>query len=335
MRIFLTGGSGFIGTNLVTALVARGDEVLDYSHSPPRNRAHAAYTILGDLLDGERLRKAMSDFEPEAALHLAARTDCVETVTVEEGYRSNTEGTRHFLEAVRVCPSVRRTVIFSSQYVCGPGRLPRDDEDVFPHTVYGQSKVITEKLTRAADLPCVWTLVRPTNIWGPWHSRYPQEFWRIAHRGLYFHPGGQPVRRCYGYVGNVVWQTLRILELPEEKVHRQTFYLGDEPDDIYRWANGFCLRLSGRPAPKVPRPLLRLAAAAGDVMSALIHRNFYITSSRYRSMTTDYLTPMEKTFEVVGRGPYSLNEGIEETAQWLQRHLGWPLPPRPSGFFNS
>lgn len=120
-------------------------------------------------------------------------------------------------------------------------------------------------------------------------------------------------------VGNVVWQMLRVLDLPKETVNGQTFYVGDEVDDIYAWASGFCVALCGRPAPKVPRPVLRVAGLAGDVITALTGKTFYITSSRYRSMTSDYPTPMEKTFAVVGKGPYSLQQGIDETVTRLRQ----------------
>ncbi len=319
MKVFLTGGSGFIGTNLVTELVRRGDDVRNFDIAAPRCEEQSGLWRKGDLLDAEALRRAMTDFAPDAVFHLAARADCDENTTVEEGYRANTDGTANFLAAVKATPSVKRAIIVSSQYVAGPIRLPAGDEDYFPHTVYGQSKVITEQLTRKADLSCCWTLVRPTNVWGPWHWRYPQEFWRIAEKGIYFHPGGAPVRRCYAYVGNVVWQMLRVLELPEERVNGQTFYVGDEVADIYAWASGFCLALCGRPAPKIPRPLLRAIALAGDVITTVRGKQFYLTSSRYRSMTSDYPTPMGKTFDVIGRGPFTLQKGIDETVAWLRR----------------
>jgi hypothetical protein len=115
---------------------------------------------------------------------------------------------------------------------------------------------------------------------------------------------------------------LRVLELPEEAVNRQTFYVGDEVDDIYGWASGFCLALCGRPAPKIPRPLLRAIALAGDAISAIRGNPFYLTSSRYRSMTSDYPTPMNKTFEAIGKGPFTLQQGIDETVKWLRVHGG-------------
>lgn len=318
MRVFVTGGSGFIGINLVEELARRRDQICNFDLVSPRPLQQTDFWHHGDLLDAEGLCEGMSSFQPDAVFHLGARADCDENTTVEEGYRANTVGTDNLLKAVKACPSVRRAVIVSSQYVAGPGRLPTGDEDYFPHTVYGQSKVITEQLTRSADLDCCWTLVRPTNVWGPWHWRYPQEFWRIAAKGLYFHPGGAPVRRCYAYVGNVVWQMVRVLELPEEVVNRQTFYVGDEVADIYGWANGFCLALAGKPAPKIPRPILKSIAYGGDIISAIQRRPFYLTSSRYRSMTSDYPTPMEKTFSVLGKGPFNLQDGIDATVSWLK-----------------
>lgn len=318
MKIFTTGSSGFIGTNLLQALLTGGHEVRDFSLTPPPLEAHRAVWQEGDLLDAEALQQACTGFSPDAVIHLAARAECDENTTVEAGYRMNTDGTQNLLDAIKATPSVRRAIITSSQYVCAPGRLPTHDEDYFPHTVYGQSKVITEQLTRQAKLPCCWTLTRPTNIWGPWHWRYPREFWRIAARGLYVHPAGKPVVRCYGYVGNIVAQMLRILELPEDQVHGQTFYLGDAADDIYHWANGFCLALRGKPAPRVPRPILRLAGLVGDGITAVSGKPFYITSSRYRSMVTDYITPMEKTLSVLGPGPYSRQDGIDTSVKWLR-----------------
>jgi GlcNAc-P-P-Und epimerase len=322
MNIFLTGGSGFIGTHLVEAFLKRGDTVTNFDRTAPRDTTQESYWTQGDILDGDALREAMEASAPDIVLHVAARTDCDENTTVEKDYRVNTEGTTNFLAAVKASPSVKRALIVSSQYVAGPSRLPESDTDYFPHTVYGQSKVITEKLTREANLACCWTLVRPTNVWGAWHVRYPTEFWRIAAKGLYFHPGGVPVRRCYGYVGNVVWQILRALELPEDQVNGKTFYVSDEVTDIFDWASGFCKALCGRPAPKIPRPLLRLIALAGDAISLGTGKPFYLTSSRYRSMTSDYPVPMEKTFAELGRGPYSLEEGIAETVQWLLVHGG-------------
>lgn len=322
MRILVTGGSGFIGTNAVEAFSRNGDAVLNYSLHAPLNSEQASYWRAGDILDLAATTAVFREFQPDRVLHLAARAECDENTTVEKGYRANTEGTRNVLEAIRAAPSVQRVIVTSSQFVCGPGRLPKNDSDYFPETVYGQSKVITEQLTREADLPCCWTIIRPTNIWGPWHMRYRREFWRVVERGLYVHPGRQPVIRCYGYVKNVVDQIRKIFEADTGLVRGRTFYLGDRPINLYDWTNGFSRALSGREVRVVPRPIMRALALLGDIPTHLTGKPFLISSSRFRSMTTDYETPMERTFELFGETPIALKGAIDETVQWLRSYQG-------------
>ncbi len=318
----MTGGSGFIGKHVVDALLRKGHAVLNYSHHAPLDREQTQYWREGDILDAHKTISAFGEFQPDWVLHLAARAECDENTTVEAGYPVNTRGTTNVLDAIRATPSVDRVIITSSQFVCAPGRLPQNDTDYFPETVYGESKVVTEKLTRQANLSCCWTIVRPTNIWGPWHLRYRREFWNVVRRGLYVHPGRQPVVRCYGYVKNVVHQMLKIVEAPRDRVDRQTLYLGDPPTDLFDWTNGFSKALAGREVRVVPRPLLRIMALLGDIPTRLTGRPFLINSSRFRSMTTNYETPMQRTFDLLGENPYSLEQGIQETVDWLKSYRG-------------
>ena len=322
MKILITGGSGFIGTNAIEIFSRQNHVLLNYSAHPPLDPAQSEFWREGDILAKEQLISAFAEFQPEWVVHLAARADCDENTTVEKGYRVNTEGTQNVLDAIQATPSIQRVIITSSQFVCGPGKLPRNEEDYFPDTVYGQSKVITEKLTRQAKLRCCWTIVRPTNIWGPWHLRYRREFWRIVERGLYVHPGRQPVIRCYGYVKNVVEQMCRILELPNELACGKTLYLGDPPANLIDWVDGFSRALAGRRVRIIPRFLMRMLALAGDIPTAITGRPFYINSSRFRSMITDYPTPMEPTFQLLGENSRSLEEAINETVAWLRAFQG-------------
>jgi nucleoside-diphosphate-sugar epimerase len=322
MRILITGGSGFIGTNFIDEISREANTILNYSLHPPLKAEHKQYWHAGDILDPAITTAAFQEFQPHEVLHLAARAECDEKTTVENGYRANTEGTRNILEAIRTTPSVQRAIITSSQFVCAPGRLPKNDTDYFPETVYGQSKVITENLMRDANLSACWTIIRPTNIWGPWHMRYRREFWRVVERGLYVHPGRQPVIRCYGYVKNVVYQIRKIFDADADLVHGQTFYLGDRPMNLYNWVNGFSRALTGRNVRAVPRSLLRFLALLGDIPTRLTGKAFLINSSRFQSMTTDYQTPMERTFDLFGENPYTLEAGIAETVAWLRSYEG-------------
>lgn len=317
MRLMITGASGFIGTNAVAYFAPLADALVNLDIVPPLDSVHAAYWQCVDIMDRQALAAAVRAFAPTHCIHMAARTECDETTTVEAGYQVNTVGTGNVLAAVKACSSVERLIVVSSQFVCGPGPLPSNDTEFFPHTVYGQSKVISEQLTRAAELSCAWTIVRPTNVWGPWHLRYVREAWRIIRMGLYLHPGGEPVVRSYGYVGNVVWQMAQILKADSVKVNQAVYYLGDLPVDIREWVDAFALQLRGRPVRVVPRPVLCAIGRCGDVATRL-GIPFPLTSSRVKSMTTNYLTPMDKTFDAFGEPPYTLDQGVADTLDWMQ-----------------
>jgi nucleoside-diphosphate-sugar epimerase len=319
MRILVTGGSGFIGTNLMEELIRCGKHVLlNFDGAAPKVLGHMPYWHSGDLLNKAEVLETVQSFKPEVLIHMAARTDTDPVCTLDD-YKVNTEGSKNILEAIRACESIKRAIITSTQFVNQYHGIPKHDEDFAPHTKYGESKVIMEQMTRKARLSCAWTIIRPTNIWGPWHIRYPSEFWRVLSKGLYFHPGKKPVIRSYGYVGNVVAQVVSIMESPIDKIDQQVFYVGDMPIDIYHWVNGFSLKQIGKKVRVMPRFFVKLLALVGDALS-LIHIRFPLTSSRYKSMTNSNTAPMEKTISAFGNPPYTLDQGIDETVNWLKTH---------------
>ena len=332
MKYFLSGGSGFIGTNLASEILARGSDLVNFDNAAPYREDHQSYWVEGSIMEADALAREMSAAAPDVAIHLAARTVCDENTTVETGYKLNTQGSQNFLAAAAACSSLKRVIIISSQFVCGPGRQPEGDEDYFPHTVYGESKVITEKMTRESELGCPWVIVRPTNVWGPYHMRYASEFWKIIDMGLYLQPDYETPVRAYGYVGNVVDQILSMSECPVEQIDGKTFYVGDRPDKIIHWIDGFHRGIKGRDARRLPFWIVSVLAKVGDVVSGVIGRPFYINSSRLTSMTTEYPIDMSPTFEAFGKPRYNLQEGVEKTVRWFRgfrksKDPGWDSRP--------
>jgi nucleoside-diphosphate-sugar epimerase len=317
-RILITGGSGFIGAHLVERLSRRGEEsVVSVDIAPPRNPAQLPVWRKVSILDRPALSRVLTDFRPTHVVHLAARTD-MEGASVDD-YDANVAGTRLLLEETAAAGSVERLIVVSSQHVRRPGAPPpRGDEDFLPYLAYGESKVLTEQTTRQAALSVCWTIVRPTTVWGPGHEDLARGFWRTLQRGIYLHPRPDPVVRCYGYVKNVVEQMIRLLDHPAQDVHGRVFYLGDPCIRQEDWVDAFAQGLTGRPARRVPRSSLFTLALVGEGARRLgLSTPFYL--SRYRNMTTGNVVPMEPTMDLLGAGPYSLEQGVEESVAWLLR----------------
>src|SRR5260221_2686919 len=316
-RILVTGGSGFIGTNLTQHLSGIKIDFCNIDLAAPKDESLQEKWIRCDILDYTTLEKHFLAYKPNVIVHLAAETDTDPSKSIDD-YRVNVEGTLNVINATKAVGSVKHFVLTSTQFVNQSSKGPTHDEDYDPHTIYGESKIITEHQIRNANLNCTWTIIRPTNIWGPWHLRYPYEFWKILAEEKYFHPGRQKVLRSYGYVGNVVYQIIRILELSPGIVDGKVYYVGDRPIDLYNWVIGFSLKQTGKKVRIVPRFFVFFLAIIGNVLR-LTGIKFPITLSRYRSMTTSNPADMEKTFSDLGPPKYTLQQGIDETVIWMKK----------------
>lgn len=321
MRVLVTGGSGFIGCNLTEELLSQKNEVYNVDIQPPFNPAQAAFYHQCDILDTKTLRKCFAEFQPEAVVHLAARTDLYHEGAIEPYYNVNTAGTGNIMEAVKATPSVKRVLVASTQYVCRTG-VPTGPDDYHPYTTYGMSKVETEKITKAAALPCTWTIVRPTNVWGPWHTFYRDTIIRAIRKGYYFQPTGRPCRLGFAYVKNLVRQVSQLLQVEPSLINGKTLYLGDELITLHAWANAFSLALKGRNVPKLPRSGIYLLAKFGDAFHKVTGRQFIMFSARYRNMTDDFIVPMEPTFQLLGKPEIPLEQAVRETLAWIEKHPG-------------
>lgn len=317
-RILVTGGSGFIGTNLVDLYRrAEATEVVNYDLRAPRCPAHTDSWAQGDVTASVTLLAVMADFRPTHLVHLAARTDLAGRDM--QGYRSNTEGVRAVLDCLRSFGSLQRAVFASSRLVCDLGEAPTSDYDYYPPNYYGRSKVVGEQLVRAHGSGSQWVIVRPTSIWGPWGETPYREFFLSLARGTYLHPGHERVLKHYGYVGNTVFQLDRLLMAPADRVHGRTFYLADpEPTEVGSFAAMIRRALGRAGPPSAPVPLLHLVAWAGDALKATGLLEPPLTSARLRHLRTPMLFDLEEVSELVGRLPFTVDEGVERTIAYLR-----------------
>ncbi len=315
-RVVVTGSSGFIGNSLVQRLIDCRAEVfgVDLAQSVSIN-SHLRFTAC-NLLDSNGLKQLFTTIQPELVVHLAARTDL--NGTSLKDYAPNTEGVRNLIGAVRNTRSVRRCIFTSSQLVCKAGYSPKDSEDYFPTTPYGESKVQTEKIVRALDGGGIeWCLVRPTTVWGPGMSRHYQRFLQMVKKGRYYHVGNKSLFKHYGYVENVVYQYRKLLEATPAEIHTNTFYLADyEAISLRDWINAIQMEFNAPRVKTIPEGAATFIAKIGDLINGFGFRQFPFNSFRLNNVLTEYQFDLSNTRGVCGPLPFKLADGVSETTRW-------------------
>lgn len=317
-RVFISGGSGFIGTNLVEYFSAAGFTILNFDTVSPRNAAHTLYWRRGNICDPGAIQAAIADFRPNVILHAAARTD-LNGSTLED-YAANTDGVKNVIAAARLVPNLVRIVFFSSMLVCDVGYMPRHESDYRPTTVYGRSKMHGEQIVRAlptTELP--WLLVRPTSIWGPWFGAPYRAFFEAVRAGWFMLPRDCRTVRSYGYAANLVAQVASLISARPADVIGRTFYLADyDPLLLSRWANAISHTWGKGPIREAPLNLLRCAALFGDGLQKLGYVSPPLTSFRLSNLLTSAVFDTSAIAQLCPVLPISMDEGVRLTVEWLQ-----------------
>lgn len=160
-RVFVTGHTGFKGSWLCLLLAQLGARVSGFALAPdttPSLYEQAGIgggvdSVIGDIRDAAALRSAMQRAQPEVVLHLAAQALVRPSYDDPVGtYATNVMGTVHLLESVRATPSVRSTVVVTTDkcYENNDSGTPfREQDPLGGHDPYSSSKACAELLCAA------------------------------------------------------------------------------------------------------------------------------------------------------------------------------------------
>jgi UDP-glucose 4-epimerase len=304
MRILVTGGAGFIGSNVADRFLADGHEVavLDDLSSGRRENLHPrAVFFEQSLTDGDGVRRALADFRPEIVDHHAAQIDVrrsVDDPLHDAGV--NVLGSLNLLQAAVAC-GVRKLVYASTGgALYGEARtLPADeDHPVNPESPYGVSKHTVEhylylyRLLHGLD----YTVLRYPNVFGPRQNPHGEAGVNAIFIGLMsdgrtptiFGDGEQV--RDYLYVGDVVEANALALERGGGEIVNLGWGRGVSVNDIFRELKAI-LAFPGEPVYAAARP--------GEV------RRIYLSAARARA--------------VLGWQPrVGFEEGLRRTVAWYR-----------------
>jgi UDP-glucose 4-epimerase len=224
MRCLVTGGAGFIGSNLVDALLARGDDVTVVDDLSTGRRANLDAALAAgaelaeiDIRDAAALGRIFAERRPQLVFHLAAQIDVRKSID-DPAFDAavNVGGTANVLEAARQSGASRVVFVSTGGAIYGEGEgqpLPLPEEaPIAPLSAYGQSKFSAEGYLalyeRLHGMSSV--ALRLGNVYGPRQDPLGEAgviaifcgALRAGRRPTVFGDGTQT--RDYLYVGDVV-----------------------------------------------------------------------------------------------------------------------------------
>jgi nucleoside-diphosphate-sugar epimerase/2-polyprenyl-3-methyl-5-hydroxy-6-metoxy-1,4-benzoquinol methylase len=325
MNVLITGGTGFIGSRLALACVARGENVCVFAqkNTPPerqncRHLEQNGITIVeGSVTDPGAIARACDGVD--VIYHLAAAQHEA-NVPDKHYYDVNVQGTRNMLEAA-VEKGATRFVHGSSIGVYGISNNGpvRDDSPLEPDNIYGITKLEGEKVARQFfdKLPIV--IVRISETYGPGDRRLLKLFDGI-HKGRFFHIGDGRNLHHLVYIDDLI-EGLRLAATEEAAVGNTFVLAGPQAVTTKEMIQCICRAANvNMPRLRIPLwPLMTTAVVMEGVMRPLgiqppLHRrrmNFFVKSFQFSC---------DNARQLLGYGPtVSVDEGIRRTREWYQQ----------------
>ncbi len=323
-RNLVTGGSGFLGSHLVEALVERGDEVRVLVR-PSSNITHleslGVELAYGHLDDVQSLRSATQGIK--RIYHCAAIA--ADWGAWETFHAANVTGVRNLLDAAMEA-GVSKFIHVSTTDVYGCPDYPADE--TAPHRQrglpYGDTKIEGERLVwnyyNQHDLPV--TVVRPTNIYGPRSTTFVQEIVDLLKSGSMVHIGKGRKPAGLAYVTNVVDVILRAAE--SESSVGQAYNASDGSEVTWRQYVDRLAEIVGVSSPRVVIPY-RMAYLAGWAMEKTygalrIETRPLLTRMAVELFGTHQGFSINKACRELGFEPkVGFDEGMRRVEIWLRQ----------------
>lgn len=315
-KVVVTGGAGFIGINLVQALIQTGARIsvvdlptADFSPLPDD-----IIIIKQDILEAERFRDVL--LNADFVFHLAARTD-LNGKNIED-YRVNYEGTRQLLSVLRDSHKLSRFVLYSTQLVIGLFNVTRFIDETEPYrtkTLYGESKILAEKLARdlCTEYKLHYTIIRPTSVYGPYGQEPYRDYFLSIKRGHYFHIGNAANLVSMVYVKNLIEQTLFLACKPS--AIGQIFFGNDFHPYTMRQFSDAVAQYFKRNLFTIPDPIAFISAYALGFLK-LFGIPVPLYPFRLHNIKANYCYDISNSVRLGFFPPYTLEQGIRETLEW-------------------
>ena len=319
MRVFVTGGTGFIGSRLVAGLRGRGDDVVALVRSQARAAAlrdAGCELVEGDLADEAALRRGLEGCD--AAVHAAAYYKVGITAADAERMRDvNVGGTQRVLDAA-IEAGVGRIVHVSTVNAFGNtnGRVVDETYErpleegflsAYDETKYAAHQIALERAGRGAPV----VIAQPGGAYGPGDPSQVGEQLLLAQRGKLRYVTFGDLGFTAVYVDDVAAGILLVLD---RGLIGESYVLGGEPTTM-KEAVAIAARTGGHKPPRLAMPTAMVKAMRpfGRVVGPLLGQPPNLSELVRASDGVTYWATHAKAEQELGYAPRDLETGLQET----------------------
>lgn len=322
MKVLVTGGTGFIGSHLVEALIERGMEVrclIRNKNNLKWLRDLTVEYVEGDLKDRVSIFRAVKGVNQ--IFHLAGVTKAVKEETY---YEINAMGTKNLVDVcLEADPPIEKFIYLSSQAAAGPcnhNGKKREEDPCLPVSPYGRSKRKGEEflLEHLNHIP--FLILRPSVVYGP-RDRDVFAFFKILSKGInpIFCSPDQQVSLCY--VQDIIQGIL--LASDSKDLQGEIFFLSD--GQVYRMdqIGETFAEIIGVKAYRIRIPfgILYGMASLSELFSKISQKPPLLNRGKLEEMIQkNWVCDITKANQLLGFKPkISLQEGIRLTYEWYRK----------------
>lgn len=315
---FVTGGTGFVGLNLVQRLVTEGwDVTVLHRASSDLTYLHRFNPKLavGEITDAASVHAALPK-ECDTVFHVAANTNLWRRKNAEQ-IRDNVDGTRNVVEAC-IAKNVRRLVVTSSISAYGPvsGAITEETKSLAATSWinYQKTKWEAQEIARAATTRGLEVVIlQPGGIIGPYDiGNWSRLFYLVRDGKL---RGVPPGARTFAHVREVVSAHIAAADAGE---NGGQYILGGTNARMLDLVQEIA-RLLGKPAParETPLFLVKAVAAAGDFISTLTGREPSVTPEMADAFGREITVTAAKAKRDLGFQVVPLKTMVKDCYDWM------------------
>jgi nucleoside-diphosphate-sugar epimerase len=321
MRAFVTGGSGFIGSHLIDALIRNGWQVRALSHRQPLLQADKIETLSGDICDRAVLVEGLK--ETNVVFHLASALGST-AISQDEFSRINTQGTAAVIEAASAQPA-SRIIHVSSAGVLGavrPGDIADESYSPRPASIYDRTKLEAEKMALlAAAQGMDIVVVRPGWAYGPRDRRTFKLIKTIDKKKTILLPRGK-ARQTPVYVDDLVRGFLLAAQSGKKG---EIYHLAGKEILSAREIGAAIAAACDKKHPALPVPLFLayLAAHLFEKLYSALGKEAPLNRSKLSFFSHSRPLSVQKAYKELGfSAEVDFHQGIRLTVAWY-KDQGW------------